>query len=412
MRLLKLLLISVAVSAALPVASASAGRLIVTGHDADFHCSGGSQCHFVEVATNWVRAGAPDPNKPVLVLDADDYDFPQALDNAFGVGAVPRATMDPTSAEFAAEPLTTDRYSAILVASDTTCGGCDLNIGEGGEGGDVSTLASETPDSDAINARKADIEAFFNAGGGIYANSGANHGDGDPSTGPDVFYDFVPLPIGGVAVSPPFCLTGEGAALGFEDPSGCPDPSKHSGTRDDINCCATHNSFAEPEPGTALRVAERDTGDDGIVSADDKPETLFAEGIISGGRIVEGAADLAVTQRGTNRGNSLVYTITVTNNGPGPASGVTLTDDLPDGVTARDIKSSQGSCTGTTTVGDLQPRGHPRRRLGDRRDHGAAEVDGQGDQHRERERQQAGSEHRQQQRHGHAPVHGAVLGAA
>jgi hypothetical protein len=27
----------------------------------------------------------------------------------------------------AAEPLTVDRYSAILVASDTTCGGCDLS---------------------------------------------------------------------------------------------------------------------------------------------------------------------------------------------------------------------------------------------------------------------------------------------
>ena len=169
-------------------ASASAGRLVVTGHDADFHCTGGQQCHFVRVAVDYVRGGAPD--RPVLVLDRLDLDLVTALDAAFGAGAVPREVLDPRSPEFASAPLTTSRYSAILIASDVNCGGCDLNEFD------------STPDSDAINARSADIAAFFNAGGGVYANSGAIHGDGDAATGADTYYSFLPVPVGGKPVSP------------------------------------------------------------------------------------------------------------------------------------------------------------------------------------------------------------------
>jgi uncharacterized repeat protein (TIGR01451 family) len=349
--ILRLALLTAALMVVLPATAAQAGRLIATGHDTDLHCSGGSQCHFVEVATNYVRGGAPDPTKPVLVLDNDEanspgeYDVVEALDNAFGLGVVPRVVFEPQSPEWATEPLTTDRYSAIIVASDYQCGGCDLNPPQPG-------VEDSTADSDAINARKADIEAFFNAGGGIFANSGGVHGDGDPESGADVYYNFVPIPIGGVEVSPPFCLTPEGAALGFEDTS-CPDESKRTGTRNDINCCATHNSFAEPEPGTALKVAERDTGEDNVVSADDFPETLFAEGIISGGQIVQ-PADLAITKVDSadpsRAGRDLTYTITVTNNGPNATTNVTVTDTLPSGLSARSSAASQGSCSGTTTV--------------------------------------------------------------
>jgi hypothetical protein len=257
--------------------SASAGRLWVTGHDADLHCSAGApQCHYVRQAVSYVRAGAPDPSKPVLVLDRLNLDFVVALDSAFGAGVVPRVVMDPRSSQFASAPLTTSRYSAILIASDINCGGCDLNEFD------------STPDSDAINARKSAIAAFFNAGGGVYANAGATHGDGDASTGTDNYYSFLPLPVGGTPVAPPFCLTSVGASLGLEDPSGCPDATKRRGTSDDINCCATHNSFTEPAGGSALRVAERDLGSDGVVSADDHPETIIAQGRTSGGRIVRG----------------------------------------------------------------------------------------------------------------------------
>jgi hypothetical protein len=253
---------------------ASAGRLVITGHDADLHCSSGEpQCHFVQTAVNWVRAGAPDPSKPVLVLDRDDLDLVRALDAAFGAGVVPRDVVDPRSG-FAGASLSTDSYSAILIASDITCGGCDLNEFD------------STPDSDAINARQAEIAAFFNAGGGVYANAGASHGDGNADTGADTYYSFLPIPVGGSPVTGPFCLTPIGASIGFEDPAGCPDASRHRGTNDDINCCATHNSFVQPPADSALQAAETDVGIDGRVGSDDVPQTLVADGVASGGRIV------------------------------------------------------------------------------------------------------------------------------
>jgi uncharacterized repeat protein (TIGR01451 family) len=49
-------------------------------------------------------------------------------------------------------------------------------------------------------------------------------------------------------------------------------------------------------------------------------------------------------------GNQLTYTITVTNGGPGSATGTTVTDILPPGTTFVSAIPSQGSCSGTTTV--------------------------------------------------------------
>jgi hypothetical protein len=243
------------------IASASpahAGRLVVTGHDADLHCAAQNlQCHFVAVAVNYARSAAPDPSRPVLVLDRGATpSVPTALDRA--LGSVPRTVLDPRS-QLAGAPIDT-RYSAIIVASDVTCGGCTLNE------------PGSTPDSDAINARRGDIEAFFNAGGGIVAFSGANHGGNDANTADDTYYSFVPVPVGGALVGPPFALTAEGRALGFTDGSG--------GTSDDINCCQTHNSFSLPPAGGALKVAETDSAG--------RAETLFAEGSISGGGIQPG----------------------------------------------------------------------------------------------------------------------------
>ena len=243
-------------------ASALAGRFIGTGHDADLHCSGGQQCHYVKVAVSYVRAGAPNPGLPVLILDRLNLDMQVALDAAFGAGVVPRKVVDPRSPEFASMPINVGTYSAILVASDITCGGCDLNEND------------STPDSDAINARKADIETFFNDGGGIFAGAGASHGDGDPSTGADTYYNFLPLPVGGKPVSPPFKLTDLGKSLGFEDSMAMPP----IGTNNDINCCLTHNSFTLPPAGSPLGVAETDSA--GLA------ETLVVEGKVSGGGFV------------------------------------------------------------------------------------------------------------------------------
>lgn len=268
---LKALLLLTLLFVLVPASNASAGKLLVTGHDWDLHCRFDSQCHYTKVGVNFVRG---DSNKKVLVVDQPDYDIDVALDNAFSK-SFPRKIVEPTSAEWETINLTPSKFSAILIASDTSCGGCDLNqVG--------------VEDSEAINARKGDIKRYFNRGGGVMVGAGASHGDGnDPD---DIYYDFMPIPVGGVPVSPPFCLTNLGIDLGFHDQE-CPDASKHNGTQDDINCCATHNSFKKPPKRSALRIAEKDS--EGFA------ETLVATGRIKGGEIVdeEPKPELRVTVR-------------------------------------------------------------------------------------------------------------------
>ena len=263
---LKALLLTASLFVLLPATDASAGRLLVTGHDWDYHCGtsteGGSQCHYTKVGVKFVRAGSA---KKVLILDRADFDLSNALDNAFGAD-IPRRIIEPTSDAWDTVRLTPKKFSAILIASDESCGGCDLNPG------------GTTVDSQAINSRKGAIKRFFNKGGGIMVGAGADHGDGDPTTGPDNFYNFVPIPVGGQEVTDPFCLTNVGIKLGFHDQD-CPNPARHNGTEDDINCCPTHNSFSNPDPGSALKVAERD--------ANGFAETMIARGKIRGDKIVQ-----------------------------------------------------------------------------------------------------------------------------
>ncbi len=49
-------------------------------------------------------------------------------------------------------------------------------------------------------------------------------------------------------------------------------------------------------------------------------------------------------------GTPVSFTLTVTDNGPGSATGVTVSDTLPPGTTFFSSSSSQGSCSGTSTV--------------------------------------------------------------
>ena len=64
--------------------------------------------------------------------------------------------------------------------------------------------------------------------------------------------------------------------------------------------------------------------------------------------------DLEVAKSGSSAavtaGEALTYTLTVTNNGPLDATGVTVTDTLPTGVTFQSATPSQGNCGGTSSV--------------------------------------------------------------
>ena len=72
-------------------------------------------------------------------------------------------------------------------------------------------------------------------------------------------------------------------------------------------------------------------------------------------REVAGKADLAITMSGSpnpvNAGIQFTYEITVTNNGPELAPGVTLRHVLLPGSTVVSAQSTLGSCSGTQSVG-------------------------------------------------------------
>lgn len=72
------------------------------------------------------------------------------------------------------------------------------------------------------------------------------------------------------------------------------------------------------------------------------------------GSALASGADLVLTNTGSPNpvfvGGSLTYSLTVTNNGPDPATNVTLTDTLPAPVTLNSVSSPQMSCVKGSTV--------------------------------------------------------------
>jgi hypothetical protein len=254
------------------------GNIYLTGHDLDYHCafqSPPTACNAFKIAVLFAVAGAPDKTKPVLFLDQGDQVAIAATQAGLSTGGI---TVNPTSTTFTGSyypytaplALTAEggapNYSAIVFASDYTCGGCDNDVN--GE--------------NAINARSGDIANFFAAGGGlVYLSAGENLdcNDGCFDTGSWTrYYNSVPsaYAVTGIATSldgvdpqangcltsaptgPCYQLTDAGIALGLNN--------------NDANCCYTHNSFSLIG-GNQLTKAETDP----LVSdSGDNPVTLYA----------------------------------------------------------------------------------------------------------------------------------------
>lgn len=282
--------------AAVFASSAQAGsRELVNGFDNEYHCTSADdatvgECLYFNTMMPWIRGGAPDPSKPILVLDRDGSTDPDcadacnnagptdthiiALDNslnlAFGPGGVAKQLVDPRSPEFASLPLDVAHYSAIVVASDVNCGGCDLN-----------NLLSQ-PDSDALKARAGDILNFFRNGGGVMAFSGgvatggvaavksnaATRGGGSGTLERcNNYYAFLPL---GVQCSPftgGVLTTAAGNGIGLVDDF----------------YGSSHNTFEQPPAGSPLQVGavlnsdQIDASRGVVVIPPNVPQTLFAD---------------------------------------------------------------------------------------------------------------------------------------
>jgi hypothetical protein len=228
-------------------APAFAGRLIVTGHDADRRCAlMDQQCGFLKATLKYVRATAPAPKKPVLVLDRSGKQLATAIRKAWGgsgyarvsAAAPPLRVVDPRSPAFAKLKIDVRSFSVIAIASDSSCGGCDL----------------EAADSDAIWKRKTVLQKFLNQGGGIFAGAGGSNAA--------AYYRFMPVPGTGPGSEGPFNVTAYGRRIGLKD-------ADLAGS--------VANTFAPPDVGR-MDVAAK--------TATNVGDTLIADGRVRKGKLV------------------------------------------------------------------------------------------------------------------------------
>ncbi len=221
---------------------ALAGNVWVTGHDDDFHRSVAASAA-MNGALSFVRSGAPSPTLPVLSFDHGS----ELTTFLTGLG-VPYVNIDPNAGVPAASNFDVTKYSAMVVASDTSCGGCDNN------GTSSANLAADS----------GPIASFFNSGGGIIGLAGASNTS---------YYDFLPSSAANPGVvfnSFGFTTTAYGTALGI--------PA--------VNGDFPHNFFAFPgtDGMSALwKATETYTGDSSAGSLTDQPFSLAIAGATIGG---------------------------------------------------------------------------------------------------------------------------------
>jgi PEP-CTERM motif len=202
----KALMTGVAAVALLGAEGVYAGNIVLTGHDNDFHTDsppgpGGPRAG-ISAELSFIRNSSA---LPVLTFDQGSQLTNQLtalsipFTNISTAGAIVPSLFDPT------------KFSAMAVASITSCGGCDNTPAF------VETLHSGAGNQAAINA-------FFNAGAGILGLAGA----ADPNA-----YDYVPTAATNAGGNPPatgYVQTAAGALLGLPAVNGDP----------------THNFFSEP----------------------------------------------------------------------------------------------------------------------------------------------------------------------
>jgi hypothetical protein len=195
---------------------AIAGPVFLTGHDPDFHAQlDGGAANLLRTGLDFVTGGTATLNDGNKFLWVESRISPPAghLVGEDGLGALGLTlgvNYDRANALELASVTFSD-YTAIAVASS------------------FGALLTRS-ELDALIARKADIETFINAGGGLFAGSecypcGANLLAG--ATAPDLF-GFLPVVVTSIGASSPFTATPYGTSLGLVDA--------------DLNS-PTHNSF-------------------------------------------------------------------------------------------------------------------------------------------------------------------------
>lgn len=232
------------------VASSWAGAIFITGHDPDFHACGpcafvpdtnalGAQ-HINQAAINFVTDPAFNPFAVAAhkFLFVEGLITPPAGHSDGRQGLIASGFVLGTDFEVhGLSDLNTElnllgtKYDAIVVASDS-----------------VGILTQ--PVLNILNARSADIIAFLNAGGGLYAMAESNGGI-VPLTPLGGHFGFLPFVVSSASLFESeigYSVTSFGSSLGL--------------SADDINGNFSHNIF---EGTFGLNVVDRD-GEGNIIS--------------------------------------------------------------------------------------------------------------------------------------------------
>lgn len=226
----RLILVSTAVATMAWATASQAGPVFLTGHDPDFHAQDSTGAsNLLRESLNFVTGGSYSGGvKRFLFVESD---IPTPSGHRIGenglnaLGLAEGVNYDEVDAAGLAALANFKGYSAIVVASDF-----------GGLLGDAEIRG--------LTARKADIAAFVNAGGGLaaYAECGVGFSNCNPdlvnATTP--LFGFVPIGVSSVNTTSPYTVTPYGASLGLTDA--------------DVND-PTHNSFL---PVSGLNVVDHD----------------------------------------------------------------------------------------------------------------------------------------------------------
>lgn len=239
--------------------TAQAGSIYLTGHDVLLHSG---QNGYDNVILNWLRGAGTSSE-----IAATDYDIAFVRGFSGSVGNVGVNTLEGFGtiftediagfADAAAFTSFLEGKDVLVVPSNVDCGGCDFS----------------DADSAKLNSFAPEITSFFNAGGDIYANSGA-----DLAT----YYDFLPpdavasgLPIAG---STGFVATAAGMGIGI--------------LNNMINGFPTHNRFTGFDSDFTVFETRPTSGINEVISIGIRDATIGDGGIGTGGDTIPEPASL------------------------------------------------------------------------------------------------------------------------